>query len=409
MLFRLKTNGPTASRTLLKTRGSSFKPWIPLSTGASRRNAYSRVGLPHMYYSRFKKAVEKVEDLEKSAVYIPYKTNNSACKIHPGPPSLLSAIQDDLVHFVKHARHSGIQVSTHMIHQEACRLLPIFRDKSLVAQNAVVGRFVKRMGLSRCAATHTAQKYYKETQEESTHFIEFMRTKIAGKDPCDIINMDQTPIPYSFHLNKTLENKGTRSIHVRASTSDRERVTLAVTLDASGSMLPPMLIFKGTRAHKTYVLLQKNSRLTPLMDNTYVSQKQGWMRMQLTVRSILYSSRGKNTKALGVVPTLILDMYCIHMMENIVNCIQSLRIEVIHISARCTYLCQPVDVGISKSIKTGMSEKWEDWMLDGEGIVNGVPKEPSRKMVAEWLLDVHKNISRKIAMNAWMKKGCEWF
>jgi hypothetical protein len=145
------------------------------------------------------------------------------------------------------------------------------------------------------------------------------------------------------------------------------------------------------------------------MDNTYVSQKQGWMRMQLTVRSILYSSRGKNTKALGVVPTLILDMYCIHMMENIVNCIQSLRIEVIHISARCTYLCQPVDVGISKSIKTGMSEKWEDWMLDGEGIVNGVPKEPSRKMVAEWLLDVHKNISRKIAMNAWMKKGCEWF
>jgi hypothetical protein len=91
-----------------------------VSTGASHRDACSCVGLPHMYYSLFKKAVEKVEALEKSAVYIPYKTNNSAHKIHPGPPSLLTAIQDDLVHFVKHAMHSRIQVSTRMIHQEAC-------------------------------------------------------------------------------------------------------------------------------------------------------------------------------------------------------------------------------------------------------------------------------------------------
>ena len=63
-----------------------------VSTGASRCNTCSRVGLPHMYYSLFKKAVEKVEALEKSAVYIPYKTNNSARKIHPIPPSLLTAI-----------------------------------------------------------------------------------------------------------------------------------------------------------------------------------------------------------------------------------------------------------------------------------------------------------------------------
>ena len=105
-------------------------------------------------------------------------------------------------------------------------------------------------------------------------------------------------------------------------------------------------------------------------------------------------------KGTRMVPTLILDAYRVHMMGNIVNCIQSLGIEVINIPAECTYLCQPVEVGINKSIKTGMREKWEDWMLDGEGIVNGVAKEPSRKMVAEWLLDVYKNIPGKIARNA---------
>jgi hypothetical protein len=80
--------------------------------------------------------------------------------------------------------------------------------------------------------------------EESRHFIVTMKDKVADKDPSDIINMDQTPIPFSFHSNKTLERKGTRTIHVHASTSDTKRVTLAAIVDASGRMLPPMLIFK---------------------------------------------------------------------------------------------------------------------------------------------------------------------
>ena len=78
----------------------------------------------------------------------------------------------------------------------------------------------------------------------------------------------------------------------------------------------------------------------------------------------------------------------------------------IHIPAGCTYLCQPVDMGINKSIKTAMKGKWEDWILDGDGLVNGVAKVPSRKkMVTEWLFDVYKNIQGQTVRNAWMKKG----
>jgi hypothetical protein len=75
----------------------------------------------------------------------------------------------------------------------------------------------------------------------------------------------------------------------------------------------------------------------------------------------------------------------------------------------CTYLCQPVDVSLNKSIKCGMWEKWEDRMLEGDGIVNGVAKEPSWKQVAEWLLDVYNNIPRETGRNAGWKKGYEWF
>jgi hypothetical protein len=190
-----------------------------IATGVSCRVACSRVGLSHMYYACFKKAIAKVEALEKSDVYLPYKTNGLACKIHLDAPSLLSIIQYNLSQFIVCARHNDVQVSTHMICREAARLLPAFQEKMLLARNTAVGLFVKKMGLSHHAAMHTAQKHFKETQEEASHFIEFMRTKLQGKDPCDIINMDQTPILHSFHSNKTLENRGARTVHVCASTT----------------------------------------------------------------------------------------------------------------------------------------------------------------------------------------------
>jgi hypothetical protein len=117
----------------------------------------------------------------------------------------------------------------------------------------------------------------------------------------------------------------------------------------------------------------------------------------------------KNAKAPGIVPTLILDACHVHMMGNVVNCIQSLGIEVIHIPAGCTYLCQPVDIGINETIKTVMREKWEDWMLDGDGLVNGAAKEPTRKVVAEWVLEAYNSIPNQTAKNAWLKKEFEWF
>jgi hypothetical protein len=347
-----------------------------------------------------------VDALEKSDVYVPYKINGSARKIHPGAPSLLRVIQDDLSQFVLRARHNGIQVSTRMIRQEAARLLPAFREKTLLARNAAVGRFVKKMGLSHHAATHTAQKHYKETKEEASHFIEFMRTKLEGKDPCDIINMDQTPIPYSFHSNRTLENRGTRTVHVRASTTDTKRVTLAVTLDAAGNMLPPMMIFKGAPNGR----IAKTEFTTYPADGHYLCQPKAWMDEAAMMRWIdLVLVPWKNAKAPGIVPTLILDAYRVHMMGNVVNRIQSLGIEVIHIPAGCTYLCQPVDVGINKTIKTVIREKWEDWMLDGDGLVNGVAKEPTRKIVAEWVLEAYNSIPKQTARNAWLKKEFEWF
>ena len=69
---------------------------------------------------------------------------------------------------------------------------------------------------------------------------------------------------------------------------------------------------------------------------------------------------------------------------------------------------QPVDIGINKAIKCGMPEKLENWMLEGEGIVEGAAKEPSWKLVAKWLVDVYTSIPGQTVRNSWMRTGFEW-
>ena len=81
----------------------------------------------------------------------------------------------------------------------------------------------------------------------------------------------------------------------------------------------------------------------------------------------------------------------------------------VHIPPGCTYLCQPIDAEINKPIKVHLCRKWEDWMIDGEGIIDGIAKEPTRKMVAEWLEEVYSTMPEVIGRSAWMKMGFEWF
>ena len=86
--------------------------------------------------------------------------------------------------------------------------------------------------------THVAQKAPSESMG---------RPKML--EPCchqdSVLNMDQTPVPFTYDPKSTLELVGRRTVHVRKSTSDTERTTLALTVTASGKAMIPLIVFKG--------------------------------------------------------------------------------------------------------------------------------------------------------------------
>ncbi len=373
-----------------------------VSKGKSVREAADQLNIPHFYYARWKEHIKKFDALETSIINV----GGDLRKLHMGRPSFLETIREDLSRSIFEWRERGLQVTPRLVLGQASVLSSDFKDKSTSSKKSMVYRFVKKLGLTQRIATHVAQKSHQETEAEAKNFVAVMRDKVSYLDPDHIINMDQTPIPFSFHSSRTLEKIGTRTIHVSASTAETKRATLAVTVSASGNLLPPFLIFKG----KTGGRIARTEFQTYPEGCFYACQDKAWMdeaMMNLWIDLVL--EPWKDTLPPHIIPLLILDAYRVHMMGSIVNRIQGMGIEVQHIPAGCTYLCQPVDVGVNRPIKKHLMDRWEHWLFEEGGFDDGVMKTPTRKMIAEWVVPCYNAISVEVGRNAWKKRGYEWF
>lgn len=380
-----------------------------MELGHSRKYACSSAGISPRYFGRWAKAIKRVDALQEDG-YVHHNITGSAKRIHKGRPGFLQPIQQDLYKYIIKLREQGVQTTNHMVIREASRLLPSFGVKSFHAKEQIVHRLTKQLGLTRRVATHTAQKHFKETEKEAKDFIAMVKARLHGRNREDIINMDQTPIQYSFHSRTTLDIIGKKTIQVRASTTDTKRVTLAASVTASGQMLTPYMIFKGAPNGR----IATREFITYHAGGKYACQPKAWMdesKMHEWIDLVLkpYKDKKDERDPDGPPLVLVLDSYRVHLMGSVVNRIHEMGIEVFHIPGGCTYLCQPVDIGINKPLKAAMRAKWEVWMTDGDGIINGVAKEPSRKQVAEWLVDAYNNIPETVGQNAWLKTNYKWF
>ena len=151
-------------------------------------------------------------------------------------------------------------------------------------------------------------------------------------EPCRhqdyVLNMNQTPAPFSYDPKLTLELIGRRTVHVRKSTSDTKCATLALTVTASGKALIPLIVFKG----KPNCRIETREFRTYREGLEYACQNNAWMDervMLLWVEKVLkpYVEAAPDR----IIPILFLDSYRCHMMSSVVDSIQALGVEVEHI------------------------------------------------------------------------------
>ena len=332
------------------------------------------------------------------------KKAKSLCK---GRPSTLVPYTDPLLSYIFELRETGMAVSYTTVLLKAVSVCREFREKSRKAQYSMVKRFVKAHGLVHQMGTHKSQHHQSETMGEALDFMQVTRTKLTP--PCChqdyILNMDQTLVPFSYDPKSTLESVGRRTVHVRKSTNDTKRATVALCITASGKALTPMIVFKGKPKGRIVTCELPEYPL----GMEYACQDNAWMDetvMLQWVNKVLKPYVDNAPE--GIVPILFLDSYRCHTMSLVVNAVQGLGVDVEHIPGGCTYLCQPVDVGVTKPYKTHLCKRWESWMF-AEGIIHGTTSPPTRKHIAEWAIHANNTLTETIIKNAWRHGKYSWF
>jgi len=97
--------------------------------GASCKTACRGVGIPPLYYHRWKKVMKKVDDIEKEDCFHAHNTMGTARKIHPRRVGLLMTTKEQLTSFVFNMN----QIMT----RKALHVVPTFQDRTAPAQEQV--------------------------------------------------------------------------------------------------------------------------------------------------------------------------------------------------------------------------------------------------------------------------------
>jgi hypothetical protein len=159
--------------------------------------------------------------------------NSKAKSCDTGPNSSLQDIEKELLNFIFELREQGIPVQISAVVVKASALMqPSWsQSRTRLAKYQVVARWIKRHSLVHRMGTHESQRAPSETAALALDYMKSIRPKVMEPKRSKefILNMDQTPVPFSFHSKRTLELLGSRTINIRKYNNDTKRVTCAMT------------------------------------------------------------------------------------------------------------------------------------------------------------------------------------
>jgi len=240
----------------------------------------------------------------------------------------------------------AMPISTRLMVMKALKLDDSFRHKTECTNICCIYHLLKANDLLYHMMTHESEHNPAQVQAEAKEWICSIHHHVVGPFHYKqyIINWDQTPVFFAMNPKHTYEIIGTKTITLWINVELSTCVTLAMTITAAVMFLEPMIVFKGKLAGQ----IQHEFTQYPAVC-LYTCQDNAWMDehvMNDWVQHVLkpYVEMAPE----HIIPILFLDSYHCHTMQSIVHEIEDLSVEVQHIPAGCTSLCQLVDVGVNK-------------------------------------------------------------
>jgi hypothetical protein len=166
--------------------------------------------------------------------------------------------EEQLVAWVLEQRDLHLAVTVqHIVDQARLTIQP--STPSFQGSRGWIQKFMRRNNLSLRAKTSIAQKLPAALEEKMATFIRSVRDvrKELKYPDSMIVNMDETPMYFDMTTNKTVNQKGAKTVSVRSTGADKRRLTVVLAASGDGQMLSPMIIFKGKGLLRTSLCLGK--------------------------------------------------------------------------------------------------------------------------------------------------------
>ena len=216
--------------------------------------------------------------------------------------------------------------------------------------------------------------------------------------------MDQTNSKFGNSPSHTINQRGARTINMRTGTNDSKRCTVALTVSASGKMLTPMVVYKGTRHGR---IATREIRDHP-QGMKYALQPKAWFNEATMLDWVDHVLKPDVAMApVGIIPILFLDSFKVHLLGSIADAIQGLGVELKIIPPGCTGLVQPIDVGINKPFKANMRKIYMEWLLDQDA--DATIPSASHLNVSALILEAVEGVKKETIVNLWRKTGFHYF
>ncbi|KAG7368805.1 DDE superfamily endonuclease [Nitzschia inconspicua] len=326
-----------------------------------------------------------------------------------GAKGRLQEYEDEIMTWAFYQRDAGVPLAYKHLVIKAGQVWPEFRNLSESQQYHTVRRLCQRNKFAIRRITHTSQTDPNEMVLEAQNWLAIMRPIVSAPDVQQkfILNMDQTPMFLSMCPHSSLNLQGERTVNGRRTTDSGSRFTVTCTVSANGDKLKPFLIFKGERTGR---IATREFPTNPYREQVALCcQKKAWqdgVNMEDYVDKILVPYLQE--KANGVPCLLLMDDFSAHWTDDVKDRLEEIGITPYKIPPGCTYLVQPLDVGICKPFKDQVRSKWWQWMMD-QGADRSTFVSASRELGTKWVSESWEAITEVTIRNAWRKTGFSYF
>ena len=190
-------NGSTKKRRQFTLQERLMYLWVirwKVDKDLSLWEASKLINISHKQILDWKRQVGKMKN----------KNNQHVKSLGDGVTSFLSPYTDNLLSFIFEMRETGMAVSVNPIVLKALWLSREFREKTYTARLSAMRRFINVHGFVHWMGIHLSQRQPSEMEEIAADFVcvTCEKLQMSCRVKAYIINMDQTPVPFSYDPKK---------------------------------------------------------------------------------------------------------------------------------------------------------------------------------------------------------------